>query len=89
MAKEEIVTPALLIDLDVLDRNIRTMADYYRGKKGASLRPHQKGHRLPAIARKQIDAGANGVSMTSFALAEYYASQGVRNILITDRKSVV
>jgi len=84
MAKEEIVTPALLIDLDVLDRNIRTMADYYRGKKSASLRPHQKGHRLPAIARKQIDAGANGVSMTSFALAEYYASQGVRNILITN-----
>jgi D-serine deaminase-like pyridoxal phosphate-dependent protein len=55
--KEEIDTPALLIDLGVLDKNIRTMADYYRGKKGAALRPHQKGHRLAAIARKQIDGG--------------------------------
>lgn len=81
--KEEIETPALLIDLDVLEKNIRTMADYYRSKKGAALRPHQKGHRLPAIARKQIDAGAAGVSMTSLGLAEFYVNSGIDDILIT------
>ena len=83
MDKEEIDTPALLIDLDALEKNIKTMADYYRGKKGAALLPHQKGHRLPIIAKKQIDAGAKGVSMTSFGLAEYYVNCGITKILIT------
>jgi len=83
MDKEEIDTPALLIDLDVLEKNLRTMADYYRGKKSAALLPHQKGHRLPIIARKQLNLGAKGVSMTSFSLAEYYVNCGFTNILIT------
>ena len=83
MEKEEIDTPALLIDLDVLEKNLRIMADYYHGKKGAVLLPHQKGHRLPIIAKKQLDLGAKGVSMTSFSLAEYYVNCGISNILIT------
>lgn len=83
MSKEEIDTPALLIDLDALEKNIKTMADYYCRKKSAALLPHQKGHRLPIIAKKQIDAGAKGVSMTSFGLAEYYVHCGITKILIT------
>jgi 3-hydroxy-D-aspartate aldolase len=81
--KEEIETPALLIDLDIMEKNIRTMGDYYRSKKGAALRPHQKGHRLPIIARKQIEAGATGVSMTSLGLADFYVNSGIDDILIT------
>ena len=83
MGKEEIDTPALLIDLDALEKNIKTVGDYYRSRKGAALLPHQKGHRLPIIAKKQMDAGAKAVSMTSFGLAEYYVSCGITNILIT------
>jgi len=83
MEKEEIDTPALLIDLDVLEKNLKIMANYYRGKKGAALLPHQKGHRLPIIAKKQLDLGAKGVSMTSLSLAEYYVNCGISNILIT------
>jgi len=83
MAKEEIDTPALLIDLDLMEKNIETMASYYRSRKGAALRPHQKGHRLPIIAKKQIKAGAVGVSMTSFGLAELYADCGIDDILVT------
>jgi D-serine deaminase-like pyridoxal phosphate-dependent protein len=83
MDKTEIDTPALLIDLDVLDRNIKTMADYYAGKKAAVLLPHQKGHRLPIIGRKQIHAGAKGVSMTSLGLAEYYVNSGIDDVFIT------
>jgi len=83
MDKKEIDTPALLINLDLLEKNIQTMADYYQRKKGAVLRPHQKGHRLPIIAKKQIDAGARGVSMTSLGLAEYYVNCGITDILIT------
>jgi D-serine deaminase-like pyridoxal phosphate-dependent protein len=83
MPVEEIETPALLIDLDTMEKNIETMASYYRSKKGAALRPHQKGHRLPQIARRQISAGAVGVSMTSPGLAELYVNSGVEDILIT------
>ena len=83
MDRQEIDTPALLIDLDVLEKNIKTMADYYSSNKGAALLPHQKGHRLPIIARKQIDAGAVGVSMTSLGLAEYFVQCGIDRILIT------
>jgi 3-hydroxy-D-aspartate aldolase len=81
---DEIDTPALLIDLDVLEKNIMTLGEYYNSKKGAILLPHQKGHRLPIIARKQIEAGAKGVSMTSLGLAEYYVACGIRDIFITN-----
>jgi D-serine deaminase-like pyridoxal phosphate-dependent protein len=84
ITKEEIETPALLIDVDIMEKNIRTMADYYQSKKHAALRPHQKGHRLPIIARKQLDAGATGVSITSLGLAEFYVSSGIDDILITN-----
>jgi len=83
MRKEELPTPALLIDLDLLEKNIRTMSEYYRGRKNAGVIPHQKGHRLPIIARKQLEEGAKGVSMTSLGLAEYYVQSGIDNILIT------
>jgi len=87
MGKDSIPTPALLIDLNIMEKNIRTMADYYRSKKGAALRPHQKGHRLPLVAKKQLDAGAVGVSMTSFGLAEFYVSSGIDDILVTSEVS--
>jgi len=83
MDKQELETPALLIDLDALEKNIKTMADYYRAKSGAVLMPHQKGHRLPIIAKKQMQAGASAVSSTSLGLAEYYVNSGIDNILIT------
>jgi D-serine deaminase-like pyridoxal phosphate-dependent protein len=83
-AKEELDTPALLLDLDVLEKNIRTMAEFYKSKKDAALLPHQKGHRLPVIARKQMDAGAKGVSMTSLGLAEYYVNSGIKEVFITN-----
>ncbi|MGO9643721.1 MAG: alanine racemase [Candidatus Bathyarchaeia archaeon] len=83
LEKDGLDTPALLIDLDAMEKNIRTMAQYYRERKWAALLPHQKGHRLPVIAKKQINAGAKGVSMTSLGLAEYYVTSGIDNILIT------
>lgn len=87
MDKKDLDTPCLLIDLDKIEKNIKTMADYYNKKEGAALRPHQKGHRLPIIGKKQIEAGATGVSMTSLGLAEYYVRCGLENILITNEIS--
>ena len=83
MRKDELPTPAALVDLDVLEKNIRTMSDYYKGRKNAGIIPHQKGHRLPIIARKQLEAAAKGVSMTSLGLAEYYVQSGINDILLT------
>jgi D-serine deaminase-like pyridoxal phosphate-dependent protein len=82
---EEIPTPALLINLEAMDKNLGIMAKYYESKPFASLLPHQKGHRLPIIARKQISAGAKGVSITSLGLAEYYTNCGIKDILITNK----
>ncbi|MFP3950548.1 MAG: hypothetical protein ACLFVP_00160 [Candidatus Bathyarchaeia archaeon] len=58
--KEELDTPALLIDLDLMEENIDRVTSLYDKHSGAALRPHQKGHRSPMIAGKQIDAGAEG-----------------------------
>jgi len=81
--KEELDTPALLIDLDLMEDNIERVASFYKQHEGAALRPHQKGHRSPIIAKKQIDAGAQGVSMTSLGLAELYINFGIKDILLT------
>lgn len=54
-------TPALLIDLDVVDRNISRLADYARTKK-IGIRPHTKTHKSLVMARKQISTGAVGLT---------------------------
>jgi len=59
MLISEIDTPALLIDLDLLEKNIETMAKFFRSKKGKNNRSHFK---CPIIAWKEIRAGANGIT---------------------------
>ena len=56
----EIDTPALLVDLDALERNLARMADAV-AKTKAKLRPHAKTHKSPEIAKMQIARGAVGV----------------------------
>ena len=55
----ELETPALLVDLDVLERNLTDMADLAK-RAGVALRPHWKTHKSPDIARRQIRHGAVG-----------------------------
>ncbi len=75
-------TPALVIDLDVLERNIAHMAAFAR-KRGIQLRPHAKTHKSAEIARRQIEAGALGVCVAKLGEAEALADAGVENLLIT------
>ena len=82
---EEIETPALLIDLNVLDRNIRRMADYFSSVE-SSLKPHTKTHKTPIIAHKQIKAGAIGICCQKLGEAEVMVNAGIDNILITNRQ---
>jgi 3-hydroxy-D-aspartate aldolase len=82
MTRDEIATPALLLDLDRFERNLARMADHVR-RHGKALRPHAKTHRCPEIARRQVAAGALGVACAKLGEAEVMARSGVRGLLIT------
>src|SRR5262247_1480962 len=82
MTRDEIATPALLLDLDRFERNLARMADHVR-RHGKALRPHAKTHRCPEIARRQVAAGALGVACAKLGEAEVMAAAGVRGLLIT------
>src|SRR6185312_16766522 len=60
MAVDDIYTPALIVDLDAFERNVRAMADFAR-RAGVRLRAHAKTHKSADIARIQISHGACGV----------------------------
>ncbi|HEY7192791.1 MAG TPA: alanine racemase [Gemmatimonadales bacterium] len=62
-------TPALYVDLDVLERNIARMQEQCR-TWGVALRPHVKTHKIPEIAQLQLDAGAIGITVAKLGEAE-------------------
>jgi 3-hydroxy-D-aspartate aldolase len=78
----DLKTPALVIDLDAFERNLRKMADHCRAS-GISLRPHAKTHKCAEIARRQIAAGAVGQCCASLDEAEMLVGAGVASILVT------
>ena len=82
MRRDEIPTPALLLDLDRFERNLSRMAAHVRAA-GKSIRPHAKTHRCPEIARRQIGAGALGVACAKLGEAEVMAEAGIRGLLCT------
>lgn len=75
-------TPNLVVDLDVLERNIEALAKR-AAAAGVQLRPHAKAHKSPEIARLQIAAGAIGVCCATVREAEELAGAGVPSCLIT------
>src|SRR5258705_10745089 len=62
-------TPALYVDLDVLENNIATMQEQCRAW-GVELRPHVKTHKIPEIAQMQLDEGAIGITVAKLGEAE-------------------
>ena len=81
---EDLDTPALLLDLDILEANIKKMADFFRGRT-TKLRPHVKTHKCPAIAHKQIAAGCQGIACKKLGEAEVMIESGIRDVLITNQ----
>ena len=77
----ELDTPALCVDLDILDRNIAQLQAACDALE-IDLRVHTKTHKTPAIARKQIDAGAVGIVAQKLGEAEAMAEGGIEDILI-------
>jgi len=82
MPVEEIDTPALVLDIGAAERNIRRMAEHFAGK-AARLRPHVKTHKSPMLARKQLEAGAIGVTCAKLGEAEVMVAAGVPEILLS------
>ncbi|MEF3301579.1 alanine racemase [Paenibacillus sp. GYB003] len=74
-------TPSVLIDLDVLDRNLRDTANA-AAKAGVKLRPHTKTHKSVWIAKEQLRYGASGITVAKLGEAEVMAEAGIDDILI-------
>lgn len=81
-SRAKLVTPALIIDLDVFDENLSRMTEQL-GAAGISLRPHAKTHKSATIAKLQIERGALGVCCATLREAEAIAGDGVPGVLIT------
>jgi D-serine deaminase-like pyridoxal phosphate-dependent protein len=81
-SRRRLSTPALLLDVDAMDRNIRRMAEFARSA-GVGLRPHTKGGKSVAIARRQVEAGAVGICCTTVGEAEVMGGAGISDILVT------
>ena len=77
----EIDTPAIVIDLDIMERNLRRMAEY-TATHGLRLRPHTKTHKIPALGRRQIELGAVGLSVAKISEAEVMLASGVEELLV-------
>jgi D-serine deaminase-like pyridoxal phosphate-dependent protein len=80
--KADLPTPALLVDLDLLEANIAAMAAHCR-REGCQIRPHAKTHKCAEIARRQVEAGARGISTATVAEAEAMVAAGLRGVLLT------
>jgi D-serine deaminase-like pyridoxal phosphate-dependent protein len=78
-----VATPALVIDLDAMERNLGAMAAFARSQ-GVRLRPHAKMHKSAAIAKAQIAAGAVGVCAQKVSEAEVLADAGIPDIYISN-----
>jgi D-serine deaminase-like pyridoxal phosphate-dependent protein len=84
MALREIQTPALLIDLDALDRNLDRMRQFARAH-GVRLRAHAKTHKSADIARLQIErGGACGICCQKVSEAEAMVRAGIKDILLSN-----
>lgn len=77
----DVATPVLVVDVDVLHRNLVAMADATAGA-GVALRPHAKTHKCPQIAHRQLTLGAVGLSVATVAEAEVFADHGVTDLFV-------
>lgn len=81
MKIQELDTPALVIDLDRVESNLAKMADYCR-RHDLNLRPHTKTHKMPALAKKQVEHGASGITVAKLGEAEIMIEAGLDHLLV-------
>lgn len=78
----EVPTPALLIDLDIFEKNLSHMSNVCRQRRCA-YRPHGKAHKSSLVGKKQIAAGATGLCAGKLGEAEVFVAGGIHDVLIT------
>jgi D-serine deaminase-like pyridoxal phosphate-dependent protein len=78
---ETLPTPSVLVDLDVLERNLSRMAARAKDA-GVRLRPHAKTHKCPEIGRMQLASGASGLSLAKVGEAEVFVAAGFEDLFV-------
>jgi len=81
-SRARLCTPALVLDLAALERNVVAMAAWC-AQHGVALRPHAKTHKSVEVARRQLEAGAVGIAVATIGEAERLTDGGIGNLLIT------
>ncbi|HUC22765.1 MAG TPA: alanine racemase [Streptosporangiaceae bacterium] len=82
--RQDLATPALVLDIDTAQRNIDHMAEALAAIGGAALRPHYKTHKCPELARRQVQAGAHGLSMATVWEAMVLAGSGLDDLFVVN-----
>ena len=78
-------TPALVVDMEALDHNLKALADYFASRR-AKLRPHFKSHKCVTLARRQLESGsAVGITCAKLAEAEMFVAGGVKDVLVANQ----
>jgi len=82
---DELTTPALIVEADALEHNLRLLADYF-GERHCKLRPHFKSHKCVSLAKRQIAAGnCVGITAAKLSEAEVLVAGGVDDVLIANQ----
>ena len=82
MLVQDLDTPCAVVDLDVMENNLRRCQTYL-DRRGLTLRPHIKTHKIPEFAHLQIKLGAKGVNCQKLGEAEVMVDAGIADILLT------
>jgi D-serine deaminase-like pyridoxal phosphate-dependent protein len=85
--RDELITPALVLDIDAAQRNIDRMASELKQLGSATIRPHYKTHKSPELARRQVQAGAGGLSMATVWEAAVLAGAGMDDLFVVNTVS--
>ena len=85
--RDELITPALVLDIDAAQRNIDHMASELKQMGKATIRPHYKTHKSPDLARRQLQAGAVGLSMATVWEAAVLAAAGMDDLFVVNTVS--
>ena len=88
ITKDMLPTPSMLVDLDLFEKNVKTMADHCK-TTGIDLRPHVKVHKSVDVAKRQIADGAIGLTCATIAEAELMSGAGIKHVLWTKQPASV
>jgi len=88
ITKDVLPTPAMIVDLDLFEKNVKTMADHAKAT-GIHVRPHVKIHKSVDVARRQIAQGAIGLTCATMAEAELMSGAGIKHVLWTKQPAGV